>query len=315
MALDYYQVLGVARRATEDEIRKAFKRLARENHPDLKPNDAAAAERFKQANEAYEVLSDAEKRKQYDTFGSAWKHASKQGAGPFPGGNPFGGGQPVDIDLGDLFGGGEGGIDLGDLFGGRGGGRRAGRHRRSAAAKGGDLRTEINIPFTMAATGGDYDVHLSRNGTPETLTVKVPAGVRDGGTIRLAGQGESGTNGGPAGDLLITMHLAAHPYFRREGNDVYLDVPLTITEAALGTKVDVPTLTEGTVTLTIPAGTSSGAKLRLKGKGFPDLKTHDHGDQYAVVKIVPPKHPSPRVRELLEHLSTELTDQPRNGLW
>jgi DnaJ-class molecular chaperone len=317
MALDYYQVLGVSRTASDDEIRKAYKRLARENHPDVKPNDAAASERFKQASEAYEVLSDAEKRKQYDTFGAAWKHAGKPGAGPFPGGNSFGGGQPVDIDLGDLFGGGgEGGIDLGDLFGGAfGGGRRGSRQRRSAAAKGSDLKTEITVPFTMAATGGEYDVRLSHDGKPETLTVKVPAGIRDGGVIRLAGQGQPGVHGGPEGDLLITVHLAVHPYFRRDGNDVLVDVPLTITEAALGAKVDVPTLTEGTVTLTIPAGTSSGAKLRLKGKGFPDLKSQVPGDQYAVVKIVAPKSPSPRVRELLESLSQELTEQPRQGLW
>jgi DnaJ-class molecular chaperone len=318
MPLDYYKVLGVSRTATDDEIRKAYKRIARENHPDVKPNDPAAAERFKQANEAYEVLSDADKRKQYDQFGAAWKHAGQRG-GPFPGGGPFGGGggQPVDIDLGDLFGGGQGGVDLGDIFGGMfGGGRRAGgRQRRSAAARGEDLRTEITIPFTLAATGGSYDVHLQRNGTSETLTVKIPAGIKDGGVVRLAGQGQPGTGGAAAGDLLISVHMAPHPYFRRDGNDVLLDVPLTIAEAALGARVDVPTLTEGTVTLTIPPGTSSGARLRLKGKGFPDPKSREHGDQYAIVKIVAPKELAPRMRELLEELSRTDSSRPRQNLW
>ena len=318
MALDYYKVLGVSRSASEDEIRKAYKRLARENHPDLKPDDPAAAERFKQASEAYEVLGDAEKRKQYDTFGAAWKQAG-QGGGPFRGGSPFGGGgRQVDIDIGDIFGGGAGGggVDLEDILGGMfGGGRRGGRQRRPASSRGGDLRTEVTVPFTMAATGGDYDVHLNRSGESETLTVKVPAGIRDGGVIRLAGQGQPGTGGGAAGDLLITVHLAPHPWFRREGNDVYLEVPLTISEAALGAKVDVPTLADGTVTLTIPAGTSSGSKLRLKGKGFPDLKANSHGDQYAIVKIVVPKGADGRVKELMEELAGADLADPRAGLW
>lgn len=316
MALDYYKVLGVARTASEDEIRKAYKRLARENHPDVKPNDPAAAERFKQANEAYEVLSDGDKRKQYDTFGAAWKQAGQRG-GPFPGGGPFGGGgRGAEIDLGDLFGG-QGEVDLGDIFGGMfgGSGRKGGRQRRSAAARGGDLRTEITVPFTLAATGGEYDVHLTHDGAPETLAVKIPAGIRDGGVIRLGGQGEPGVGNGPAGDLLLTVRVAPHPYFRRDGNDVLLDVPLTMTEAALGTRVDVPTLSDGTVTVTIPPGTSSGAKLRLKGKGIADLKTRERGDQYAVVKIVVPKAPDERVRKLLEELAEATHQEPRRGLW
>lgn len=322
MALDYYQVLGVSRTASADEIRKAYKRIARENHPDVKPNDAAAAERFKQANEAYEVLSDADKRKQYDQFGAAWKHAGQRG-GPFPGGGPFGGGgQQVDFDINDLFGGGAGGggVDLGDIlggmFGGGGGARRGGgRQRRSAASRGEDFRTEITIPFTLAATGGEYDVHLDRDGRSETLAVKIPAGIRDGGVVRLAGQGGTGSAGGANGDLLIAVHLAPHPYFRREGNDVLLDVPLTISEATLGARVDVPTVTDGTLTITIPPGTSSGAKLRLKGKGFPDPRSHERGDQYAVVKIVVPKAPGPRVKELLQELAQADGSNPRQGLW
>lgn len=314
MPLDYYKVLGVSRTASDDEIRKAYKRLARENHPDVRPNDPAAAERFKQASEAYEVLSDPDKRKQYDTFGPAWRQASQAGrGGPFPHG-----GRPVDIDLNDLFGGGGGGgVDLEELLGGMfgGGGRRGGRARSPVAERGQDVRTEITVPFTLAAQGGGYDVRLSRNGRPETLTVKIPPGIRDGGVVRLAGQGEPGTGGSPAGDLLITVHLAPHPYFRREGNDVLVDLPLTVTEAALGAKVDVPTLTGGMATLTIPPGTSTGARLRLKGQGFPDPKSHAPGDQYAVVKIVVPRQVNERARELLRELAEIAPEHPRAGLW
>lgn len=312
MALDYYKVLGVSRNATEDEIRKAYKKLARENHPDVRPNDPAAAERFKQANEAYEVLSDPEKRKQYDLFGAAWKQAGPQGgAGPFRGG-----GRPVDIDLGDLFGQGGGPIDLEDLLGGMfGGGRRTARSYRAGPERGHDLSMEVTVPFHTAVRGGQYDVHITRGGRPETLTVKIPAGIRDGGVIRLSGQGEPGRDGGPAGDLLITVHVAPHPYFRREGNDVLIDVPLTVAEAALGAKVEVPTISGAPVTLTIPPGTSSGARLRLKGQGIPDPKTHQPGDQYAIIKIVVPKHLSERARKLLQEFDAAAPEHPRSGLW
>ncbi len=307
MAVDYYQVLGVSRTAGPDEIRKAYKKIARENHPDVKPNDAAAAERFKQANEAYEVLSDPEKRKQYDQFGAGWKHARQ--AGPYPGGGPFGGGQQVEFDFSDLFGGGP--VDLGDLFGG--GARR--RSSRPRATRGQDLKTEITVPFQLAAQGGEYDLHLNRPSGRETLTIKIPAGLREGGVVRLAGQGHPGSGGGPAGDLLVTVHFAPHPYFRREGNDVMLELPLTVSEAALGTRVDVPTLTEGLVTLTVPPGASSGTRLRLKGKGFPDPRTKEHGHQYVVVKIVVPKGTDGKVRELFEELAREAPLNPREGLW
>lgn len=313
MALDYYKVLGVSRNATEEEIRRAYKKLARENHPDVRPNDPAAAERFKQANEAYEVLSDPEKRKQYDLFGAAWKQAgSHAGAGPFRGG-----GRSVDIDLEDLFGHGGGPIDIEDLLGGMfgGAGRRTARTHRPGPERGRDLTTEITVPFHTAALGGQYDVHLTRSGRPETLTVKIPAGIRDGGVIRLGGQGEPGRDGGPAGDLLITVHVAPHPYFRREGNDVLIDVPLTVAEATLGAKVEVPTVSGTPVTLTIPPGTSSGARLRLKGQGIPDPKTHQPGDQYAIIKIVVPKRLSERARRLLEEFDAAAPEHPRAGLW
>lgn len=300
---DYYQILGVPRSATHDEIRKAYKKLARENHPDTKPGDKAAAERFKQASEAYEVLGDEEKRKQYDQFGEAYKYA-RQGGGPGGGAGP--------IDLESVFG--QGGVDLGDLFGGMfgGSGSRGGR-RRPQAARGEDIHDTILIPFQMAANGGSYDVTVNRNGKTETLSPKIPAGIQSGETIRLAGQGSPGSGGGPAGDLLVTVNVAPHPYFRREGSDVVLECPLSVTEALLGTRVDVPTLTEGMVTLTIPPGTSSGAKLRLKGKGFPNRKTGAAGDQYVVAKITVPKTLDEDTRQVVESLASRIPPADRSG--
>ncbi len=312
---DYYKTLGVSRNATQDQIRKAYKKIARENHPDAKPGDNAAAERFKQASEAYEVLGDAEKRKQYDQFGDAFKYAKAgggTGGGPFPGGG-FGGAGP--IDLGDLFG---GQFDLEDILGGAlGGGRGRGRARgaRTAARQGQDLQTEMQIPFQMAATGGAYDLSVQRNGKVDRISVKVPSGVHEGSVIRLAGEGEPGSGGGRTGDILITVHVAPHPYFRREGNDVLLDLPVTVGEAALGAKIEVPTLAEGNVSLRVPPGTSSGMKLRLKGKGFPDPKTKTPGDQFVVVKIVLPKEVNERAKKLLQELQEAAPYSPRAGLW
>lgn len=304
---NYYDVLGVKKSATSDEIRKAYKKIARENHPDVKPDDKAAAERFKQASEAYAVLGDKEKRKQYDQFGDAYKYA-QAGGGPFPGGG-FRGSGPIDIQ--EILG---RDVDLGDLFGGMfgGGGGRAAQPR---SRRGQDVRTSIEVPFQVAADGGTYDVSLRRDGSTETLSVKVPPGVEDGQTIRLGGQGEPGVHGGPSGDLLITVRVAPHPYFRREGSNVLVDVPITITEAALGAKVDVPTLKEGQVTVTVPAGTSSGSKLRIRGKGFVDRKTNQPGDQLVVVKIAAPKRLDARATRLLEQLRDIAPENPRAGLW
>lgn len=315
---NYYDVLGVKKSASAEEIRKAYKKIARENHPDAKPDDKAAAERFKQASEAYSVIGDKDKRKKYDQFGDAYQYAGK-GGGPFPGGGFPGGGFPGagPIDLQDMFGGGN--VDLGDLLGGMfgGGGRGGGPRGRGAPRprRGEDVRTSIDVPFQVAAEGGTYDVSLQRGDRTETLSVKVPAGVENGQTIRLGGQGGPGSHGAAAGDLLITVRVAAHPYFRREGNNVLIDVPVSMTEAALGAKVDVPTLKDGQVTVTVPPGTSSGAKLRIRGKGFVDRKTQQPGDQIVVVKITAPKHLSERARELFEELREIAPEDPRAGLW
>jgi len=305
---DYYKTLGVSRNATQDEIRKAYKKIARENHPDVKPDDKTAAEKFKQATEAYDVLGDPDKRKQYDQFGAAYRHA---GAGRgAAGGRPFNTGP---IDISDLFG---GQVDLGDILGGEFAGGFGGRRRGPAQPqKGRDVRTSMIVPFHVAAQGGHHEITLQDDGKRDRIDVKIPAGVRSGSVIRLAEKGDPGFNGGPRGDLLINVEVAPHPYLRREGNNVLLDVPLTITEAALGTKVDVPTLDGSRVTLTIPPGTSSGTKLRLRGKGFPDPKTKQPGDQLVVTKIVVPREVNPRARELLNELADALPESPREDLW
>lgn len=309
--MDYYQVLGVSRKASKEEIRKAFKKIARENHPDAKPDDPAAAEKFKNAAEAYDVLGDEEKREKYDQFGGNWKHA-QQGGGFPGGGSPFRSGGPVDVDLRDIFGGG-GAVDLQDLFGGMFGG--AGGRSRQPARKGADLKTTIMVPFEVAALGGEHDISLSRDGKVERLTARIPAGLESGQSIRLAGQGQAGTGGGPAGDVLVTVNVAAHPYFRREQNNLLVEVPVSVSEAILGAKIDVPTLEEGIVTMTLPPGTSSGAKLRLRGKGFLNLKTRSTGDQLVSIKIVVPRKLNDRSREIIEEFAELNSEEMRKDLW
>lgn len=303
MAEDFYQVLGVSRNASEADIKKAYRKLARENHPDSKPDDKAAAEKFKQVQEAYAALGDAEKRQKYDRFG----HAAFQGGGR-GGGSPFSGGQ---VDLGDLFGGGGGGggFDFGDLFGG-GGGRRAARAR-----KGQDVETTIDVPFNTAAEGGSYSLTINSSGKPEQITARIPAGVDSGSTIRLSGQGHPGMGGGPNGDLMVKIRVAPHPYFRRDGSNLLVDVPISLTEAALGAKVDVPTLSEGLVTVTVPPGSASGTRLRLRGKGIVNRKTNEPGDLYAILQIVVPKELDDRSRELLEEFAELHPEDLREDRW
>ena len=309
--LDYYKVLGVSKSAKPDEIRKAYRKLARENHPDAKPDDKAAAERFKQIQESYDVLNDDTKRQQYDRFGSDYKQAGRAGAGQNPfagGGGGFGGGGP--IDLGDLFG---QGVDFSEFFGGAAPASSSRKGKRTAA-RGEDVRATVGVPFETAVSGGAIDVRIDRGGKVETLTVKVPPGVSSGQVVRLAGQGSPSPRGGAAGDLFLTIDIEPHAYFRREGSNLLLDVPITPSEAVLGTKVEVPTLTEGQMVVKIPPGTSSGAKLRLRGKGIVDSQTHQTGDQFVVVKIVVPKEISEADKSLYKQLAERETS-PRDGLW
>jgi curved DNA-binding protein len=313
---DYYSVLGVSRNATPDEIRKAYRKLARENHPDVKKDDPQAAERFKQVQEAYDVLGDPEKRVQYDRFGKAFQQAgrgSRPGAAGqtytwTSGGGPSGSGPGPQFDFEELFGSGGGGVDLESLFGG---GRRPRSPRKT---RGTDLEATVQVPFETAARGGTVDIHLTQNGREETLSVKIPAGVDTGSVIRLGGQGGPGRNGGPAGDLLLTVEVQPHRYFRREGAHLLVDVPITPSEAVLGAKVDVPTLSEGLVVLTVPPGTSSGMKLRLRGKGIVDPQTKQPGNQYLVMKIVVPRDSGEDAKSLYRQLAEQETS-PRTGLW
>jgi curved DNA-binding protein len=317
MADDYYKTLGVSKSASADEIRKAYRKLARVNHPDAKPNDAGAAEQFKKIQEAYDVLNDKEKRQQYDQFGPDFQKMGRGGPGPGPGpGGGFGGfgSSTGPIDLGDLFG--RGGIDLGDIFGGgAGGGPAAGARRGTRGAiSGEDIRATVRVPFQVAVVGGSVDVRIDRGGEVDTLGVKIPAGVGEGQVIRLAGQGNPGRRGGANGDLLLRIEIEPHAYFRREGSNILLDVPVTPSEAVLGTKVDVPTLTEGPVVVKIPPGTSSGMKLRLRGKGVIDPQTKQVGDQFVVIKIVLGKNITEPAKELYQKLA-ELEGPVRDGLW
>lgn len=308
---DYYKTLGVSKTATADEIRKAYRKLAKEYHPDAKPGDAAAAEKFKEIQEAYAVLGDKEKRAQFDQFGSA-PFSGGGGGGPFQGyewsgaGGRRGGGP---VDLNDIFGGNFSGF--GDLFGGAAGGQG----RRAAPRKGEDIRLEIDVPFEIAARGGNHALQLRRDGKTERFNVKIGAGVNTGSVIRLAGQGQPGSGDGPPGDLLLTVKVAPHPYFRRDGLNLLIDVPITPSEAALGAKVEVPTLSEGKVSVTIPAGTSSGTKLRLREKGVHDAKSGKTGDQFVVVKVVVPSDLSDEARQLYEQLAAAMPESPRAGMW
>ncbi|HEY0983397.1 DnaJ C-terminal domain-containing protein [Schlesneria sp.] len=318
MADDYYKTLGVSKTASADEIRKAYRKLARVNHPDAKPNDPKAAETFKKIQEAYDVLNDTEKRQQYDQFGADFQRRASAGGSPFGPGGPGGytahGTGP--IDLGDFFG--SGGIDLGDLFNSsmnRGTSRTSSpRGKRASAFKGEDIRATVQVPFETAVKGGMVDVRIDRSGSIETLGVKIPAGVNDGQVIRLAGQGGGGSSSGIPGDLLLKVEVKPHPYFRREGANLLVDVPVSPSEAVLGTKVDVPTLSEGPVVVKIPPGTSSGMKLRLRGKGVIDSATKQPGDQFVVVKIVLPKKITEREKTLYEQIA-EGEASVREGLW
>lgn len=303
---DFYEVLGVTREATADEIKRAYRKLARKYHPDLNPNDKKAEASFKEVQEAYDVLSDSSKRDQYDRFGAAgfeqgeagprsrsYTWSSRQGGGPQGGFEYEGGGGFEDI-LGGLFGG---------RFG-RGGGRRG---PAFADMPGEDVETELKIPFLKAVQGGDIDVEVSGRDS-KRLSIKIPPGVHDGARLRLAGKGRPSPTGGAAGDLIVLVRVEPHPVFTRKGNDVYVEVPVSIGEAVLGASIDVPTL-DGTILVSVPPGTSSGQKLRLRGKGVPGKQ--GRGDQYVLVKIVVPKTVDEESRKLIEEFSQKNPANPR----
>ncbi len=326
MADDYYQTLGVARNASQAEIQTAYRQLARKYHPDLNPNDKTAKEKFQKVQGAYDVLNDPSKRELYDRYGSAFESAAA-GAGAGAAGSPHGGqawhtqGAPgfEEIDLSQFFGerfGAEGGGGAGfaDLFGGF---RRAQTGRkgkgRAAAQPGNDLLSEVEIPFQTAVQGGKVEVGVQRqDGKVDRIEVKIPAGITDGGKIRLRGQGGAGVGKGTAGDLLLTVHVAPHPFFMRRGNDLLLRLPITLAEAVAGAKIDVPT-PSGTISLRIPPRTSSGAKLRIRGHGVKP-KNSEAGDLFAEVQVMLPPVIDDAAVEAIRKLDQEHPSNPRREL-
>ena len=350
---DYYEVLGVSRGASEDEIKKAYKKMARKYHPDLNPGDKTAEEKFKEVNEAYEVLSDADKKARYDQYGHA-------GVDPNFGAGGFGGGFDGSFDFGDL------GDIFGSFFGGGFGGVR--RTNPNAPQRGESIRMSIAISFEEAAFGCEKAVTVERyetcdtchgNGcapgtSPEvcpdchgtgtvqvrrqtpmgvfatsspcpkcggkgriihqpckdcrgsgmvrkkkTIQASIPAGIDNGQTISIRGQGNAGKNGGPAGDLLITITVRPHELFRREGTSVLCEAPITFTQAVLGAELEIPTI-DGKVKYTLPEGTQSGTTFRLKGKGIPSINGRGRGDQYVTVYIETPKNLNKEQKEALK---------------
>lgn len=300
MPRDYYEILGVSRSANEDEIKKAYRNLARQYHPDRNPGDKQAEARFKEIQDAYDVLSDKKKRTQYDQFGFAGPRPGFGEGGP--GGTTFhwGGGFPgggVEMDpaqaeeiFSQFFGG------LGGFGERTGGGRRGGRRRPAAQPE--PVSSEVSLPFLTAALGGKVSLRIDGR----EIDVKIPAGVDDGKTLRLAGQGPGGA------DLNLQLKIEPHPYFRREGNDIILDVPLSVTEAVLGAKVDVPTLDGARLSVKVPPGTSTGKRIRLRGKGI------QGGDQYLEIKVAVPASVDERSKELLEEFARRNPHNPRGGL-
>nr|WP_297172789.1 molecular chaperone DnaJ [uncultured Agathobaculum sp.] len=366
---DYYEVLGVQKGASEDEIRKSYRRLARKYHPDLNKNNPEAADKFKEVNEAYEVLSDKDKRARYDQFGFAGvdpNYGGGAGAGGF-GGFDMG-------DLGDLF---------GSFFGGFGGGRT---QRRNAPQRGESIRQSIILSFEEAAFGCEKEISVNRiescdecggtgaakgtsvetcpncrgtgtvtqaqrtplgmfqtqsacpncRGTGKIIKkpcakcggqgrvrksrkfkVNIPAGIDDGQSIQQRGQGNAGINGGPAGDLFVTVSIRPHPIFTREGQDVYVEIPVSFTQAALGDTLRVPTI-DGRVEYKMPEGTQPGTVFRMKGKGIQNVSGRGRGDQYVRVSIEVPRGLSDKQKHLLrefEEMATDENQSKRKGFW
>ena len=342
---DYYEVLGVSKGASDDEIKKAYRKLAKKYHPDMNPGDKEAEAKFKEANEAYSILSDSEKRARYDQFGHAGVDPNYGAGGP---GGGFGGFDMGDIDLGDIF-----GSFFGGGFGGFGGSASS---RRNGPQKGESLRASLTISFEEAAFGCEKEINLNRTEeceachgsgaepgtTAETcpdcrgtgvvrvqqrtggfafsstapcsrcrgtgkiihtpckacggsgsvkktkrVTVSIPAGIDDGQAISLRGQGNAGKNGGPAGDLIVAVHVKPHPQFHRDGTTVLYEQPVTFYQAVMGAELEIPTI-DGKVKYNLPAGTQTGTTFRLRGKGIPELRGRGRGDQYVTVRVQVP---------------------------
>ncbi len=296
---DPYEILGVSRNATQDEIKRAYRRLAKQYHPDRNPGDKSAEQHFKEVHAAYEVLGDAQRRTQYDRFGAGgptpeyqtWTEAH---------GAPF---EDLHVDFGPMG-------DLSSIFEqffSRGVGTKARRRTNERTrARGSDVEHEVEVAFEEAARGTTRDIVLTSAGSDrneERIQVRIPAGIGDLQRIRVRGKGHAGLGG--RGDLMIRIRIRPHPRFRREGLNILLDLPLSFAEAALGGSVEIPTL-DGLTVVKVPPGTSSGTKLRLRGRGIRDERSGQTGDMYALVQVQVPKTLSPRARQLVQELADEL---------
>jgi len=353
---DYYEVLGVAREATDQQIKSAYRKLALKYHPDRNPGDREAEERFKEAAEAYAILADKDKRSLYDRFG----HAGVAGVGAGAGFDPsvFVGFEDIFGSLGDLFG-------FGDIFGGR--------RRRAGPQRGSDLRYDLEISFEESADGTETALQIPREETCETckgsgaaagsapevcgqcrgtgqlrfqqgfltvarpcsncrgtgkvinrpcqacrgagrvgrerkVTVKIPAGIANGQQLRLYGEGEHGTAGGPPGDLYVVIHVQEHPLFQRDGDDLYCEIPVTFPTLALGGTIEVPTL-KGHEPIDVPSGTQPGSRFRLRGKGMPNVSGRGHGDLYVIARAAVPKKLTREQKHLLEELARTMPQE------
>ncbi len=316
MADDLYAILGVPRSAEATTIKKAYRKLAGQLHPDKNPGNKAAEARFKDVNRAFHVLGDAKKRKLYDEFGDEglregfdperarayrdWASRQQRGAPS----SAAGSGQGFDID--EVIGG-PGGAAFGDLFG-----DLIGRARRTRGpAKGPDLESEVTIDFASAVRGATLELRpQGAAGTP--VTVRIPAGASDGSRVRIAGQGGPSASGGPRGDLVLSIHVTPHPYFRREGDDLHLDLPVTISEAYHGAKANVPTM-DGAVTMKIPERTQSGSVVRLRGKGVAK-KGSPVGDLYVHFLVQIPKEGGSDLGQLVDRIAAFQTEDPRKDI-
>ncbi len=303
---DPYEILGVSRQATQDEIKRRYRQLAKELHPDRNPGDKAAEEKFKQVQAAYEVLGDPQRRAQYDRFGAG---------GPRPDFSTWGPAEPADPFVDAGFGSPDDLASIFEQFFHRSRPRARPAQRRSrprARPRGEDSSVVVEIDLAEAAHGTTRTVAppASRK-SGERIEVRIPPGVKDGQRIRVRGQGHPGPGG--RGDLMIECRVRPHEVFKRDGDDVSLELPLSITEASLGAKVEIPTL-DGPAVLTVPPGTASGTRLRLRGRGMPRAGG-GRGDLYAVVRIVPPRTLTPTARELLEQLEHELREPLRPADW